>query len=352
MNSDLKHLVNSVKTTRDAELEKDLIDKIDNKTKPVGSLGILEKIACRVGLIQKTLSPEFKQPTAIVFAADHGIMEEGVSAYPKEVTFQMVLNYLQGGAGANVFAAQHGIDMLVVDAGVDADFSEFPAVIDRKVARGTKNFLKEPAMSAQECCQAVLAGAEIVAGLARKGTNTVMFGEMGIGNTTSAALIMKKICDCPLDDCVGPGSGVSGHRLKHKRHVVAKALEKHPGVNAPFDVLKTFGGFEIAMMTGAFLQAAASGMLVICDGFITTSALLVAAAMNSHVADYCVFGHVSDEGGHRFMLKHLGADPVLNLGLRLGEGTGALVAYPIIKSAAEFLNKMASFESANVSKNI
>jgi len=335
--------------TNNKELTAQLQHKIDLKTKPVGALGELEKIALKIGLIQETLSPELNNPHIIVFAGDHGITEEGVSPYPQEVTYQMVFNFLQGGAAINAFSKQNEIALKVVDAGVNFDFEDAPNLIQAKIGHGTKNFMKEPAMSMDECIQAVAKGREIVSEVHQSGCNVIGFGEMGIGNTSAAAALMSVFTDISIEDCVGAGTGLDQEGINKKVITLKKAVELHEIAGEPMGKLAQFGGFEIAMITGAFLEAAKLKMTIMVDGFIVTSGLLVAAAINKQVLDCCVFTHTSNEKGHQKMLKHLGAKPLLNLGMRLGEGTGGAVAYPIIKSAVTFLNEMASFDSAGVS---
>lgn len=323
--------------------------KIDNKTKPLGSLGKLEDIALQVGQIQKTTSPELKNPTIIVFAADHGLADAGVSPFPKEVTHQMVLNFLSGGAAINILSKQNGINLKVVDAGVDADFENNPNLIHAKIAKGTNNILETPAMTIEDCKKAIKKGKTIVQEQFNDNCNVIGFGEMGIGNTSSASLLMSKITAIPIEDCVGKGTGHNDEGLKRKKEILKQAFEKYQLDSDPIEILATFGGFEIAMMTGAYLKAAELNMTILVDGFIVTSALLVAYKINPLVLENCIFTHTSNEQGHLYMLEYLNAKPILNLEMRLGEGTGAAVAYPIIKSAVNILNQMASFEDAGVS---
>jgi len=326
-----------------------LTHKINYKTKPLWALGLLEKIALQIGCIQETLAPVLNRPAIVVFAADHGITKEGVSPYPQEVTYQMVFNFLHGGAGINVFAMQHSIALKVVDAGVNFNFEAHPDLINAKIDHGTKNYLQEPAMTATQCTAAINKGAEIVSDIYNNGSNVLGFGEMGIGNTSSAAIIMSLLCELPLEQCIGRGTGLNDEGLKKKQAVLARAIAHHHIEKTPFNVLQTFGGFEIAMICGAMLKAAELKMIILVDGFIATSALLVAAGINKTVLEYCIFCHQSDEQGHALMLQHLKAEPILHLGMRLGEGTGAAMAYPVIQSAVNFLNQMSSFESAGVS---
>jgi nicotinate-nucleotide--dimethylbenzimidazole phosphoribosyltransferase len=326
-----------------------LDDAIDHKTKPLGSLGTLEGLAKQLGLVQDTVTPSISEPAIIVFAGDHGVVAVGVSAYPQDVTWQMVENFLAQGAAINVFARQNGCALHIVDAGVAHDFGPRPGLVDRKLAHGTRNFAVEPAMSAAQCAEAMMRGAAFVADLPG---NVIGFGEMGIGNTTAAAALMHKLTGIPVGDCVGAGTGLTADGVLRKQRVIEAAARMHENVEEPLAVLATFGGFEIAMMVGAMLKAAERRKLLLIDGFIVTSALLVAARIAPAILDYCVFAHCSDEAGHRRMLDALGARPLLQLGLRLGEGTGAALALPLVRAAANFLNEMATFGSAAVSEKI
>jgi nicotinate-nucleotide--dimethylbenzimidazole phosphoribosyltransferase len=331
----------------DAELAAQLDHAIDNKTKPPGSLGMLEQLAKQIGLVQKTVSPQVLEPAMLVFAGDHGVVAEGVSAYPQDVTWQMVENFLSGGAAINVFARQNGIALTVVDAWVNHDFGQREGLVDRKVAHGTRNFAQEAAMTAEQCALALERGMELAAGL--RG-NVVGFGEMGIGNTTAAAALMHKLSGVPAAACVGAGTGLTTEGVLHKQHVIEAAVRRHAAAQAPLDVLAAFGGFEIAMMAGAMLKAAELRKVLLIDGFIVSSALLCAARLQPNILDYCVFSHCSNEQGHRQLLETLGGRPLLNLGLRLGEGTGSALALPLLQAAANFLNRMATFASAQVSE--
>ncbi len=333
----------------DMELKETLQHKIDTKTKPLGALGKLEDMALKIGLIQNTLEPELKNPTILTFAADHGLADAGVSLYPKEVTWQMVMNFVAGGAAINIFTIQNGIKLKVVDAGVDYDFPEHDSLISAKIGRGTKNILETPAMSRQQCEAAISKGRELVALEAENGCNTIGFGEMGIGNTSAASLLMSKYCNKNIAECTGRGTGHDIAGLNKKIEILEQCIQKHHIGNDPIEVLSTFGGFEIAMMCGAFLEASKRKMVILVDGFIVTSALLAAYAINKDVLNYCFFAHQSNEQAHKDMLEFLGAEGLLDFGLRLGEGTGAAIALPLLQSAVNFLNKMASFESANVS---
>lgn len=331
------------------EFLKEIIHKINNKTKPLGSLGTLEIIAQKLCLIQDTLSPKLSKPTMLVFAGDHGIVNNyPVSSCPQEVTPQMVFNFLEGGAGINVFCKQHGFDLSVIDAGVNYDFENYDVLINAKIAKGTKDYSVEPAMTTAQCDQAIKIAGEIVAEKHAKGSNVISFGEMGIGNTSSASLLMSAVTKQSIETCIGKGAGLTDEGLANKIAILTKVQNFHGVSENPLENLQNFGGFEIAMMTGAMLKAAELKMTLIIDGFIATSSLLIAQEINKNILDYCLFSHVSNEQGHIKMLDFLNATPILHLGLRLGEGTGAAIAYPIIQSAEIFINQMASFESAGV----
>ncbi|WP_186756647.1 nicotinate-nucleotide--dimethylbenzimidazole phosphoribosyltransferase [Echinicola salinicaeni] len=333
------------------ELKGELQQKIDQKTKPIGSLGQLEELALQIGMIQQSTRPILKKPQILVFAGDHGIAKEGlVNPYPQEVTFQMVLNFLSGKAAVNVLAQQNNIGVKVIDAGVNHNFGKIPGLIDAKIAFGTKNYLLAPAMSETEALMALEKGADLVDEVFNNGTNIIGFGEMGIGNTSSAALIMQAICKLPLKDCVGLGTGTNPEQFQKKLKTLEKVIDFQHTSNDPLSILATFGGFEIAQICGGMLKAAEKRMVILVDGFISTAALLIANKINPNVLSYCIFTHCSEEKGHQAMLKHLKAKPVISLGMRLGEGSGVAVAYPIIAAACTFLNEMASFESAGVSK--
>lgn len=322
---------------------------IDQKTKPIGALGALEQLALQAAAVQETLTPAWESPHILVFAGDHGITQEGVSPYPAAVTAQMVLNFVRGGAAINVFCRQHELNLRVVDAGVNFDFSPELPIIHQKIGHSTKNFLHEPAMNLEQVEAAIRAGSLLVAKISfSTNCNLIGFGEMGIGNTSSAALIMSEICQLPLYFCVGKGTGLDEEGLQHKLSILQKAQAAHPQSKTPLEILQTFGGFEMAQMVGAILQAAENQMLILVDGFIATAAFLVAHAMEPNVMDYAVFCHQSDEQGHKRMLEFLKASPLLHLGLRLGEGTGAALAFPLLDAALRFFNEMASFEQAEV----
>ncbi len=333
--------------TQDAALASALQAAIDNKTKPQGSLGVLEFVAHRIGLIQQSHTPRIDRTAVVVFAADHGVVAENISAYPQSVTWQMVENFLQQGAAINVFARQNDCALHIVDAGVNHEFGEREGLISRKLGPGTRNFAKEPAMSAAQCEQALQHGMDLVAAMS---VDVLGFGEMGIGNTTAAAAIMHKITGIAVAECVGAGTGLAADGIRHKQQVIEQAVALHAGAEDPLDILRTFGGFEIAMIAGAMLKAAERRMMLLIDGFIVTSALLVAAKLQPDILDYCLFSHCSDEHGHRRMLQHLDARPLMQLDLRLGEGTGSALALPLLHAAVNFLAQMATFSSAQVSE--
>lgn len=322
--------------------------KIDLKTKPLKSLGVLEELALKVGCIQQSLSPELKKPSLLVFAADHGLADEGVSPYPKEVTYQMVLNFLGGGAAVNVFSRQNNITLKVVDAGVDYDFSSNEKLINAKIAKGTKSILQEPAMTVEQCELAIAKGRDLARMEYDNGSNVIGCGEMGIGNTSAASLLMYKFLRLPIADCVGAGAGHDEVGIHKKLDILTACTIKHTP-KSTIEILATFGGFEIAMMCGVFMEARALGMLILLDGFIATSAMLAASQLMPEVTDNVIACHQSNEAGHKAMLQKLQLKPILNLGMRLGEGSGIAVAYPVIQSAVNFLNEMATFEDAGVS---
>jgi nicotinate-nucleotide--dimethylbenzimidazole phosphoribosyltransferase len=334
------------------EIKAALEQKINFKTKPLGALGALEAVALQVGSIQNSLSPVISNPHIVVFAGDHGIAATGlVNPYPQSVTAQMVLNFANGGAAINVFCRLHDVALTVVDAGVNHDFGKMAGIVDAKIAMGTADYLQGDAMTEEQLSAAMQKGAEIVTGIYAQGCNTIAFGEMGIGNTSSAALIMHQLCHLPLTQCVGRGTGADDVQYRVKLEILQSVAVTHglgkDGITAE-QLLQKIGGFEIAMMAGAYKKAFELNMLVVVDGFIATAALLAVHQQNAAVLSNCIFAHTSGEQGHEKMLQYLGAKPLLNLGMRLGEGTGAAMAMPIIRSAVAFLNEMASFESAGV----
>ena len=323
---------------------------IDTKTKPLGALGKLEAIAFQIAKIQQTLTPELVNPSILTFAGDHGAANAGVSAYPQEVTFQMVMNFLQGGAAINVFCQQNAIALQVVDAGVNFDFEDAPGLINAKIAHGTANYIEEPAMTQGQLNACLEKATDIVAEIAAGGCNVIGFGEMGIGNTASASLIMSAICKLPIERCVGRGTGLDDAGLDRKLGLLTEAQAKHSEMSDPHQILQTFGGFEVAQICGSMLAAKQHNMVIMVDGFIATASYLIAQSINPEISENAIFCHTSNESGHQLMLDYLKVEPLVNLGMRLGEGTGCAVAYPVIKSAVAFLNGMASFESAGVSE--
>ena len=320
---------------------------LDNKTKPLGSLGRIEALAQRLGLVLGNEAPELKDPQLVVFAGDHGLAARGVSAYPSDVTWQMVENFLAGGAAVSVLARQHGMGLTVVDCGVRHDFAPRPGLVIHKVAPGTADSLEGPAMTASQCGLALASGAELVKGLPG---NALLLGEMGIGNTSAASLLMSRLTGLGIVDCTGAGTGLDAQAVQRKVGILKDVLVRHPDAKAPLDALAAFGGFEIATMVGAVLQAAVERRVIVVDGFIASAAVLVASQLQPLVLQRCVFAHRSGERGHALMLAHLKAEPLLDLGLRLGEGSGAALAWPLLVSACAILREMASFESAGVSR--
>lgn len=334
----------------DSALIPALEDKINNLTKPKGSLGTLEKIAMQIGLIQQTLSPTLQHPVNIIYASDHGIADEGVSKSPKEVTRQVIHNFLNGGAGVCFLARQHGFELKIVDGGVDFDFPAIPQLIQRKIRKGTRNFLHEAAMTFEEMEQAMQIGADIVTDSYREGSNIVSFGEMGIGNTAASSMWMTCLTGIPLADCVGAGSGLDDKGVRHKYTILKQALDNYTGDKSVTDVMRYFGGYEMVMAVGGMLRAAELKMVILVDGFIMTNCVLAASRLYPDMLSYCIFGHCGDEAGHKRVLDALHAEPLLCLGLRLGEGSGSVCAYPIVDSAVRMINEMHSFRQASVTK--
>ncbi len=342
---------------RNPALTQALQHKLDNKTKPLGSLGRLEALGLQLGEILGTESPTLEQPQLVVFAADHGLTARGISAFPSDVSWQMVENFLAGGAAVSVLARQHGLRLTVVDCGVNHDFlaglpagTQRPGLLVRKVAggeTGTADSSMQAAMTAAQCQQALQNGQEVVKGLPG---NALLLGEMGIGNTSAASLLLARLAGLDIEVCTGTGTGLDAPAVQRKTAVLREVLARHPTANAPLDALAAFGGFEIATLVGAVLQAATERRVIVVDGFIASAAVLVAHALQPLVLQRCVFAHRSGERGHEFMLQHLGVQALLDLGLRLGEGSGAALAWPLLQSACAILRDMASFESAGVSE--
>lgn len=324
---------------------------LDNKTKPLGSLGRLEALALRIGQVLGTEAPVLLQPQMLVCAGDHGLAAKGVSAFPSDVTWQMVENFLAGGAAVSVLARQHGLQLSVVDCGVARPIAPrdapagAPRLLVRKVAPGTADASVGPAMAAEQCAQAIANGMEVVRGLPG---NTLLLGEMGIGNTSVASLLLARLAGLPLAEVTGAGTGLDAAGIERKRAVLQQALDVNADATAPLAALAALGGFEVATLVGAVLQAAAERRVIVVDGFITSAAVLVASRLQPAVLQRCVFAHRSGERGHSLMLEQMQAEPLLDLGLRLGEGSGAALAWPLLQSACAVLAEMASFESAGV----
>ena len=337
--------------------------KIDNLNKPKGSLGVLEDLAMQACLIQQTLTPSLAHPCHLLLGGDHGIEREGVSVSPREVTWQQMINFTHGGGGVNMFCRQHGFKLRIVDVGVDYDLSQVPGIIDRKIARGTKNFLYEPAMSEEEFDKAIEIGASLVDDCIADGCKVLCIGEMGIANTSPSSIWMSLFCDIPLDDCIGAGAGLDSPGIRHKREVLSRAVANsstkdrsvalHSSLftlHSSLFTLRYFGGFEMIAAIGAMLRAAEQHLIILVDGFIMTACALAACRLYPAAQSYMVFGHCGDESGHRHMLDAMGAKPLLSLGMRLGEGTGALCAFPILDSAVRMINEMNNFDNGNITK--
>lgn len=334
----------------DEAIKNELRDKIDHLTKPKGSLGTLEELALQIGWIQQTLTPSLHAPHNVLFAADHGIVDEGVSFSPKEITYQMLFNFLEGGAGINFLARQHNFKLVIVDSGVDYDFKDTKGIIDMKVRRGTRNYLHEAAMTIEEMDQCIERGAKVVKDCHTNGCNVISFGEMGIANTSASSMWMTCLAGIPLDQCVGAGSGLSNEGIQHKYNILKQSLDNYKGDHSAIDIIRYFGGYEMVMTVGGMLQAAELGMVILIDGFIMTNCILAASKLYPEVLDYAIFGHQGDEIGHKLVLDAMNARPLLNLKMRLGEGTGSICAYPIIQSAVRMINEMSSFRKAEVTK--
>ncbi len=341
-------------------------EKIDNLNKPKGSLGRLEELAMQVCLIQQTLEPSLAHPCHLLLGGDHGIEREGVSVSPREVTWQQMINFTHGGGGVNMFCRQHGFKLRIVDVGVDYDFAEHFShfsIIDRKIARGTKDFLYEPAMSEEKFNKAIQIGANLVDDCIAEGCRILSIGEMGIANTSPSSIWMSLFGNIPLKDCIGAGAGLNNDGIRHKYEILSLAMDKFlrslgrkesqihdlPNSYTP-QILRHFGGFEMIAAIGAMLRAAEQHLVILIDGFIMTACALAAIRLYPASQDYMIFTHCGDESGHKKMLDIVGAKPLLHLGLRLGEGTGALCAFPIIDSAVRMMNEMNNFDNAKITK--
>ena len=343
------------------ELRQALQEKIDNLNKPKGSLGRLEELAFQIGMIQQTLSPALSHPVHLLFGADHGIEREGVSVSPRCITWQQMVNFTRGGGGVNMFCRQHGFDLRLIDVGVDYDLSAYPQILNRKITpHGTANFRYGPAMTEEEMERALAVGREQVDAAAAAGCRIISIGEMGIANTSPSSIWMSLLLDLPLERCVGAGAGLNSEGIQHKLRILQESVafaqkqaalssSGEPGERLRF-LLRYFGGFEMVAAVGAMIHAAELRMIVLVDGFIMSACALMASRLMSSFMDFAIFCHSGDESGHQLMLDRMGAKPLLHLGLRLGEGTGALCAYPLIDSAVRMLNEMGNFDDNEITK--
>ena len=338
----------------DFGLCEDIQKKIDHLNKPKGSLGTLEELAMQLCLIQHTMTPKLCHPCHFIFGADHGIEREKVSVSPREITWQQMINFTRGGGGVNMFCRQYGFDLKIVDVGVDYDLSKVPGIINRKIALGTNNFLYGPAMTEEQMEQAIAVGVEMVDKAIAEGSNIVCMGEMGIANTSPSSVWMSLFENVPLEECVGAGAGLDNEGIRHKYDVLKRSVDKYLSM-APIDdtveyAIRYFGGFEMVAAIGAMLRAAERKITIMVDGFIMSACALAAIRLYPAAFDYMIFGHKGDEGGHARMLQLMGAKPLLALGLRLGEGTGALCSYGIIESAVRMVREMNNFDNAHITK--
>ncbi len=334
------------------DLIREINKSIDSKTKPIGSLGRIEDIARKICLIQKSTNPILINPKIVIFAGDHGIANSGVSKYPQEVTNQMVKNFLNGGAAINVFSSTHSIKLLIVDAGVNYEFENTKNLINKKIDFGTKNFINQKAMNKKQLEECFKSGKKIIQDISLSGTNIIGFGEMGIANTSSATMIMSSLLNLPIEKCVGTGTGLNQKQLKIKTNLLEQAKQFHGTINDIYEVLQTFGGFEILQMCSAMLESYKKNMIIMVDGFISTCAYLAASKINPKIIDNVFFSHKSPERGHNLLLNKIDEKPILNLDMRLGEGTGCALLYPIILNSVNFINNMATFKNAKVSTKI
>ena len=347
---ELRQVIGSI-SPLDRGLEQEVQDHLDHLTKPKGSLGRLEELALRMALLQGRPRPVHPQKVVFVFAGDHGVTEEGVSAFPKEVTYQMVLNFLRGGAGINVLARHAGAHVKVVDIGVDHPLEEAEGLLRRKVAPGTRNMVKGPAMTREEAAEAVMVGVELARQAVEEGYTLLATGEMGIGNTTPASAVTAVITGRPVAEVTGRGTGIGLDDLQRKVAIIERAIEiNRPDPSDPLDVLAKVGGLEIGGICGLVLGGASLGVGVVVDGFISTAGALLAHALAPAVTDYIFAAHQSQEQGHRAQLSHMGLRPLLDLDLRLGEGTGAALAMTLIDAGIKICNEMATFGDAAVAE--
>ena len=344
----------------DQRLSESIQQKIDNLNKPKGALGRLETLARQICLVQQTLSPTLSHPCHLLMGGDHGIEREGVSVSPREVTWQQMVNFTHGGGGVNMFCRQHGFHLRLIDMGVDYDLSNVEGIEHHKVARGTANFLHGPAMTEEQYEQAINTGAALVDECAAKGCNILCIGEMGIANTSPSSIWMSLFGHLPLNECVGAGAGLNAEGISHKYLILQESVHRyqewlkqqplHDDREKDRLAIRYFGGFEMVGAIGAMLRAAERKMLVMVDGFIMTACMLAASRLYPPILEYAIFGHCGDESGHQRMLHLMDAEPLLHLGMRLGEGTGALCAYPIIESAVRMVNEMNNFDNAHITK--
>lgn len=337
----------------DLSMKNEIQEKIDNLNKPKGALGRLEELAMQICLIQQTLSPKLTAPCHLLFGGDHGIEREGVSVSPREVTWQQMINFTKGGGGVNMFCRQSGFTLMIVDVGVDYDLTPYPQIINRKIARGTANFLHQEAMTQPQFKKAIEIGKELVDEAVANNSNIISIGEMGIANTSPSSIWMSLFENIPLNECIGAGAGLNSKGVEHKKEILSKALEKFlkeiPNYTTE-EAIRYFGGFEMVAAIGAMLRAAEKRVIVLVDGFIMSACALAAIKLCPAAKEYMIFCHSGDESGHKMMLEKMGAKPLLNLGLRLGEGTGALCAFPIIDSSVRMINQMNNFDNANITK--
>ncbi len=332
--------------------DRELQQKIDLKTKPINSLGLLEQIAFKIAKAQNTLTPQLKKPTILIYAADHGIAEENVSAYPQEVTHQMVSNFLAEGAAINVFCKENKIDFKVIDAGINAEIPSHPKLIHSKAGYGTNNIRKSKAMTRKQLDYCFGHAAKHIQKLSKEGCNIIGFGEMGIGNSSTTALLLSNLLHLPLEKCICKGTMKDEEQFAEKQKTLFAIQHQYPNTLKPLDLLETFGGFEIAQMTSAMLEAYKQNMIILIDGFICCSALILASKIEPNITKNTLFCHESEEQVHQLILRSLGERGILKMNLKLGEGTSCALAYPIIKNAVNFLNHMATFESAKISNAI
>jgi len=336
----------------DKSLAPQIQAKIDNLNKPKGSLGRLEELALQICLIQQTLEPSLAHPCHLLLGGDHGIEREGVSVSPRCVTWQQMINFTHGGGGVNMFCRQHGFKLRIVDVGVDYDLAGIDGIIDRKIARGTRNFLYEAAMTEEEFDRAIQIGCDLVADCIAEGCQVLSIGEMGIANTSPSSIWMHLFTGIPLADCIGAGAGLDTPGIRHKYDILSRAIKSSQlsTVNSPLSPLSYFGGYEMVAAIGAMLKAAEKHLVILIDGFIMTACALAAIQLYPAAQDYMIFTHCGDESGHKRMLDAMGVHALLHLGLRLGEGTGALCAFPIVDSAVRMMNEMNNFDNANITK--